>query len=213
MVAELSWKFQVAAPLTRSSVPLGWTGENVFVTHTERPAFEIGSGVPNLQPMSVQSTPVGVEPDVVDPSVQLDPAQDSVKRLVAPGGVELSGTCEMPPPIERPPQSRFFSGIVPARSRKVLPHVPVAEVERKSKPDGAPPPVVEVVDDVGVAVVLLLDDVLLEVEDVVAGRLVDVDVVGPADEDVVGAAEDVVGPADEDDVVDEDVVVVLAGVQ
>jgi hypothetical protein len=92
MVAELSWKFHVAAPLTVLSVPVG-ADENVFVTQTDRPAFEIGSGVPNLQPTSVQSTPAGVEPDVVTARLQVDPTQPvSRKRFVAPAGVELSGT-------------------------------------------------------------------------------------------------------------------------
>jgi hypothetical protein len=56
IVFEFNWKFSVAEPSFRSSVPL--TGcENVFSTQTERPAFEIGSGVPKRQPMPVQSNP------------------------------------------------------------------------------------------------------------------------------------------------------------
>ena len=183
MVAEFSWKFQVAAPVTRSSVPLGCTGENVFVTHTERPALEIGSGVPKRQPMSVQSTPVGVEPDVVTPRVHAEPAHESVKRFVAPDGVELSGTWEMPPPIERPPQRRFLSGTVPRRSRNVLPQTPVADVDRKSKPDG-PAPVVVVLDvDVDVEVVLDVDDEVVANVDVLLE--VDVDVLLDVDVDVL----------------------------
>jgi hypothetical protein len=68
-VAEFSMKFHVAAPVAVSSVPVGPThvpvpapvqqaagapapvqrelGKNVFVTHTESPAFEMGRGVPN----------------------------------------------------------------------------------------------------------------------------------------------------------------------
>lgn len=53
-VAELSWKFRVTAPEPVSSVPLAGA-EKVLVTHTERPAFEIGSGVPNRQPVLLQS--------------------------------------------------------------------------------------------------------------------------------------------------------------
>ena len=78
IVAEFSWKFQVAAPLALSSVPLAapWPcATNVFVTHTERPAFEMGSGTPKLQPTSVQSTPAGVDPDVVGPMVHVVPTQ------------------------------------------------------------------------------------------------------------------------------------------
>jgi hypothetical protein len=77
------------------SVPLGGTGENVLVTHTDKPAFEMGSGTPKRQPTSVQSTPAGVEPEVVGPMLHVLPTQpDNVKRLVAPAGVALSGTCD-----------------------------------------------------------------------------------------------------------------------
>ena len=117
IVAELSWKFHVAAPVAVSSVPLGGTGENVLVTHTDRPALEIGSGTPKRHPTSVQSTPAGVEPEAVGPMLHVEPTQpDSVKRLVAPDGVGLSGTCETPPPSERLPHERFLSGTVWARS-------------------------------------------------------------------------------------------------
>jgi hypothetical protein len=158
IVWEFSWKFHVAAPDAVSSVPVG-ADEKVFVTHTERPEFEIGSGVPNLHPTSVQSVPAGVEPDVVTPMLHDDPAHESVNRLVAPDGVALSGTCESPPPSESPPQPRSFSGIVAPTSRNEFPEVPVADVDVKSKPDGPPPgDVVDVdVDDE----VLVLDDVLL----------------------------------------------------
>ncbi len=117
-VAEFSWKFHVAAPLDVSSVPLGATGENVFVTQTDRPAFDMGSGTPKRQPTAVQSTPAGVEPEAVGPMLHVVPTQpDSVKRFVAPDGVVLSGTWERPPPSERLPQSRFFKTTVPAPSR------------------------------------------------------------------------------------------------
>jgi hypothetical protein len=117
-VAEFSWKFQVAAPVVVSSVPDGGTGENVLVTHTESPAFEIGRMSPNGQPTSVQKTPLGVDPMAVGPRLHVVPVQlVSLKRLVAPEGVVLSGTCEMPPPSESSPQRRFFNGTVPAVSR------------------------------------------------------------------------------------------------
>jgi hypothetical protein len=53
-VAELSSKSSVTAPLPVLRVPLAGE-EKVFVTHTERPAFEIGSGVPKRQPVLLQS--------------------------------------------------------------------------------------------------------------------------------------------------------------
>jgi hypothetical protein len=206
IVREFNWKFHVAAPVAVSSVPLGATGEtvlpNVFVTHTDNPAFEIGSGVPNRQPTSVQSTPAGVDPDGVGPMLQVVPTQpESVNRFVAPGGVALSGTCEMPPPSDSCPQRRFFSGTVPARSRNVLPQLPDPGVDRKSKPDGPPPDVVVVVDEVLEIVVLELDvvgaSVDVVVDDVVAAMVLDDDVVAAIvlDDDVVGGAllvEDVV---------------------
>ena len=66
MVREFSWKLSVAEPSLRSSVPLAGA-ENVFSTQTERPAFEIGSGVPKRQPVLEQSNPapaVGNPPTV-----------------------------------------------------------------------------------------------------------------------------------------------------
>ncbi len=191
-VAEFSWKFQVASPVALSSVPLGATGENVFVTQTERPAFEMGSGVPKRQPTSVQSTPAGVLPAAVGPMLQSEPTQPpSVNRFVAPGGVALSGTCEMPPPRDRLPQRRFLSGMVPATSRYVLPHEPLPAVDRKSKVSWivvVGPPIVDVVVDVDVDE---LDEDELVVDD-------DVD-----EEVVVGAI--VVGTCVLEDDVDEDV--------
>jgi hypothetical protein len=233
-VAEFSWKTQLAAPVDVSSVPVGPAqapvpipvqqangfpaprhrafGKNVFVTHTESPAFEIGSGVPNWHPAAVQSTPGGVVPAAVVPSVQAGPTHDSVKRFVAPGGVALSGTCESPPPSESWPQRRFFSGIVPATSRNVFPHVPVPAVDRKSNPDG-PVPVVEVVDvDVDEVVELDVEEVVeddvevLEVDELVddeVDELVELDVELEVDElvdDVVGMEVDVLV----EELVDED---------
>jgi len=218
-VAEFSGNVRFASPVAVLSVPVGPTPENVLVTHTERPAFEIGSGVPNLQPGAVQSMPAGVDPAAVVPTSHCEPLQVSAKRFVAPGGVALSGTCEMPPPSDSEPQRRFFSGTVPARSRNVLPHEPEPGVDRKSNPvTGGWPPVVDVVDvDVLVLVVDVVGgsvvgasevDVDDEVLDVVGASEVDVDdevldVVGASEElvDVVGCS--VVGAAevDEDDVV------------
>jgi hypothetical protein len=71
------------------------------------------------------------------------------------------------------PQRRFFSGIVPATSRKLLPQFPVADVDRKSKPDG-PVPVVDVVEvDVDVVVELDVEEVVEDVVDVVVEDDVD----------------------------------------
>jgi hypothetical protein len=171
IVREFSWKFIVDTPVVVLREPL--TGdENVFVTQTERPPFAIGSGVPNGHPVFVQSVPAGGTPASVAPTVQLAPTHESANRLVAPAGVALSGTCDLPPPSERLPQVRFFSGMVPARSRNVCPQVPVPVVDWKSKPLG-PLPVVEVVE-VEVDVVVVLDVDVLEL-DVLVEELVDVD--------------------------------------
>src|SRR5262245_65434259 len=68
--------------------------------------FGIGSGVPKLHPVSVQSGPAvltggGVE---VGPIVQLEPVQLSANWLVEPSGIGPSGTRSAPPPRLRPPQ-------------------------------------------------------------------------------------------------------------
>ncbi len=181
IVAELSAKSHVASPLDRSSVPLGGAGvgawPNVLVTHTERPEFEIGSGTPNRQPTAVQSTPACVEPDAVGPMLHKEPLQpDSVKRFVAPDGVVLSGTCERPPPSERLPQVRFFSGTVCARSRYVLPQFPEPDVDKKSNSR---------VVDVDVLVVVDVDDDVVVVLDVDVVVVLDVDVLEVLDVDVL----------------------------
>ena len=86
-------------------------------------------------------------------------------RFVAPGGVTLSGTWPMPPPRERLPQRMFLSGVTPFTSRNVLPQLPVAAVERKSKKWGSPwGAVVVVVEDVVATVVVDVDDDVVELE-------------------------------------------------
>src|SRR6185369_4779223 len=156
---------------------------------------------PNLQPTSVQSTPAGVEPAGTGPMLQMLPTQFvSAKRFAAPAGVALSGTCEMPPPSDRLPQRRFLIGTVPARSRKVLPHVPVPAVDRKSMAE--PPPIVVVVGAIVVGVTVVDDDELDEVDElvvVVGAIVVGMTVVGVSevDDDVLvvvgmGAVVDVV---------------------
>jgi hypothetical protein len=115
----------------------------------------------------------------------------SLKRFVAPAGVELSGTCERPPPSDRPPQRSFFNVTVAPTSRKVLPQSPVAVVERKSKSRvvlvvlaGA---IVEVELEVDELVdddvdELVLDDVVELVDEVVANVLVEELVLDDVDE-------------------------------
>ncbi len=172
MVTEFSWKFSTAPPVDVSSVPL--TGdENVFVMHTDSPALLIGSGVPNRQPASVQSTSPGVDPAVVAPTVHDEPVHESVNRFVAPDGVALSGTCSMPPPSDRLPHARFLRGVTAPRSRNVFPQYPLAAVDRKSRSSV----VVDVeVDDVVVLEVDVLVVELVDVDDVLVLVVLDVDV-------------------------------------
>ena len=109
--------------------------------------------------------------------MQSAPLHDSEKRLVEPGGVTLSGTCEKPPPIERLPQMIRFNGIVPARSRNVLPQRPLPAVDVKS--NAVTPPLV-------VLVVLVVGVTVVDVLDVVARSDVDVElVVGMIDVELV----------------------------
>jgi hypothetical protein len=116
--------------------------------------------------------------------VQSAPLHDSEKRLVEPGGVTLSGTCEKPPPIERLPQMSFFNGIVAPRSRNVLPQRPLPAVDVNSKAV-TPPVVVEVVLVVGVTVVDVLEVVACSDVELVVG-MIDVElVVGMIDVELV----------------------------
>ena len=83
--------------------------------------FGIGSGVPKLHPVLLQSGAVLLSGGAaeVGPTLQSEPeqlllqapppaAQVSVNRLVEPSGVEDSPTRELPPPMSRPPQPRFL---------------------------------------------------------------------------------------------------------
>jgi len=119
-----------------------------------------------------------------------------LKRLVDPDGVVLSGTCERPPPSDRLPQVRFFSGTVPARSRKVLPHEPDPAVAVKSNNvagSNTAPLVVEVVDEVvEVEVVGMTDELVLDV--VVVGR-------GPVDDEVDDEVDEVLASMVDDELV------------
>ena len=80
-VWELSATFREAAPVERLSVPLPGA-LNVFSTHVLRvgeEGFGIGSGVPKLQPVLVQSGCALLAAGAVDvaPMVQLEPTQAS----------------------------------------------------------------------------------------------------------------------------------------
>ena len=197
-VAELSEKFHVAAPVPVSSVPVGGA-ENVFVTHTDNPRFEIGSGSPNGHPVFVQSTPAGVDPELVAPMLHVLPVHpDNVNRLVAPPGVELSGTCESPPPSDRFPHKRFFNTVTAPTSRNVLPQFPLPAVDKKSNSNEVE---VDVLDDVEVDDVVELE-VLVELVDVVDEVLVEL--VVELEVDVLD-----VELVEVDDVVDDDVDVLL----
>ncbi len=142
-------------PVERSSVPLAGP-EKMFWTHVVVPPFGIGSGVPNTQPVFVHLNP-GPSASV-GPRVQVVPVHEVVKRLVAPSGVGPSATVDAPPPMSRPPQVRFLSGVpVPSVVRNVFPHTLPAGPVVKSRNDGfGPPMVVVVVDDVVLVVVLLV---------------------------------------------------------
>src|SRR5262249_17971618 len=110
--SEFSGTFVDDAPLLRSSVPLA-APLQVFSTQVVSVGsvgFGIGSGVPKLQPTSVQSGAALLTGGMVEvgPIVHIEPVQLSANRLVEPSGVGPSGTIEAPPPMLRPPQVRFL---------------------------------------------------------------------------------------------------------
>src|SRR5215468_1424166 len=86
--------------------------------------FGIGSGVPKLQPVVVQSGSVLLSAGAVEvgPMLQSEPeqppsqappaAQLSANRLFEPSGVGPSATMEPPPPMLRPPQVRFLMRVL-----------------------------------------------------------------------------------------------------
>src|SRR5262249_45446096 len=95
----------------------------------------ISSGVPNLQPVLVQSK---TAPDEVVPARVVGPSvhgpvlgQLSVNRLVEPSGVGPSGTALLPPPMLRPPQGRVFKTVAVASVTE--PHSPPAARSVKSR--------------------------------------------------------------------------------
>src|SRR5262245_21363415 len=99
---------------------------HVFITQVVWPPCGIGSGVPKLHPVSVQSGPAVLTGGVTDvgPMLQLVPVQLSEKRLIEPSGVGPSATKEPPPPMLSPPQVRFFINPPPLSRRS--PHTPPA---------------------------------------------------------------------------------------
>ena len=72
--------------------------------------FGIGSGVPKLHVVLVQSGPAVLTGGAVEvgPIVQLLVGQSTANRLVEPSGTAPSGMIEAPPPMLRPPQVRFL---------------------------------------------------------------------------------------------------------
>jgi hypothetical protein len=138
----------------------------VFSTQVVIPGivgFGIGSGVPKLQPVSVQSGSAVLTAGAVDvgPMLQLEPLQLSANRLCEPSGVGPSGMREAPAPMLSPPQVRFLMTVFdPSR---VSPQLPAGAVRTKSRTVGGGWVVLVVVD-----VEVVVDDVLvvLDVEDV-----------------------------------------------
>src|SRR5262245_32704149 len=129
----------------------------------------IGSGVPKLQPVLVQSGSGVFTGGTVDVGaiVQLEPVQLSANRLVEPSGIGPSGTRAAPPPRLRPPQVRFLMrALLPS---SVVPQVPPGVRVRKSSSGGGAPGRVVVVGLVVVVVVVGLVVVVVVVVVVVGG--------------------------------------------
>src|SRR5262245_12288104 len=133
--------------------------------------FGIGSGVPKLHPVLVQSGAVVLASGAVEvgPIVQLEVGQWTANRLVEPSGTAPSGMREAPAPMLRPPQVRLLITALVASS--VMPQTPPGALVENSR--NAPPAVavVEVVVDV---VVLVVEVVLLVVVEVVVLVVVEV---------------------------------------
>jgi hypothetical protein len=158
------------------------------VLSTGMVGLAMGSGVPKLQPVFVQSGPPvftgGIA--VVGLTVQLGPVQPRAKRLTDPAGVGPSEMTEVPPPMLRPPQVRVLSTVPPAL--RVSPQVPPGVPFVKSRIVGPDPIVVVVVELVVVVVVVDVTgpvDVVVDVVDVVVVDGVDVVVVDGVDVVVV----------------------------
>jgi hypothetical protein len=109
-MSEISGALVDETPVDRSSVPLAGALQ-VFrtqVVSSGRSGFGIGSGVPKLHPVSVQSGPLVLTGGMSDvgPRMHCEPVHDSENRLLEPPGVGPSGTMLAPPPMLRPPQVR-----------------------------------------------------------------------------------------------------------
>ena len=140
---------------------------NVFSTQVVREPFGIGSGVPKLQPVLLQSGSVLLRAGAVLNALMLqaEPEQLRLKRLCEPSGVGPSGTSELPPPMSRPPQVRLFTTVLLAFI--AVPHTPPGARLAKSRVVGCGVVVVVVVDVVvvvvGAAVVVVVVDVVVVV--------------------------------------------------
>ena len=111
---ESSATLKSDSPVVVSIVPL-LGAENLLSTHVERPPFTIGSDVPKLQPVAVQSY-AGPGAPIALRLHDVPPLQSATQRFVDPSGVGPSGTVELPPPRLKPPHVRFFRTVVPPTS-------------------------------------------------------------------------------------------------
>src|SRR5216110_262880 len=112
-ISELSGRLSCEAPLPQSAVPLALV-DTVLMTHTlvgVLPGFGIGSGGPNRHPTLVQFRLLPVWVEVRLARVRPVPLQADtpVSELPMSGTAYGSVTLFRPPPVKRPPQSRFFS--------------------------------------------------------------------------------------------------------
>jgi len=110
----------------RSTVPLAGALQvfSTQVVSVGSEGFGIGSGVPKLHPVLVQSGAALFAGGMVEvgPIVHIEPVQLSENWLIEPSGVGPSPTRELPPPMLRPPQVRFL--MTAAEASCVLPQVP-----------------------------------------------------------------------------------------
>src|SRR6476659_7448833 len=98
---------RLAAPDVRLRLPVAGVA-HLFTTHVlieGMAGLGIGSGVPKLQPVLVQSGAAVLTPGLVALAftVQAAPVQLSAKRLTDPDGSGPSAIWEPPPPMLRPP--------------------------------------------------------------------------------------------------------------
>src|SRR5262245_6235893 len=124
--SEASGMPAVIAPLARSSAPAaGALHEfSMHVVIDGITGLGIGSGAPKVQPVWVQSGAVlfGGGATAVGPTVQLEPAQPRMNRLVDPAPNGASPKSETPLPMYRTPHASS-SRTAPDPSR-VSPQIP-----------------------------------------------------------------------------------------